>query len=238
MSGTVADVGSHLPIGQAAVAVVDAVTGDTLARTTSDAGGRYAIAFVRAATSSEEPPVAAGGPGRVAVFPNPLVGSDLTVRYTAPSGAAGAPVAEVTDVVGWSVTAGGRVAAGVYFVRLRFPDGRRSDAARVTVPSSRPLTLHLERLGSTPSPGVFVAAYAPGRRPPTAAARTEKGSEFSRAAFPAMQEVGIMGGGRARADRPGGTVTFTNGSYAPFEVRQTSGEPLRLGARRRGSRSC
>jgi hypothetical protein len=74
--------------------------------------------------------------------PNPHAGGPLTVRYVA-DGSAEGPTLEVFDLLGRRAEPSAPLAAGVYLYRLRYDDGRVSEAGRLTQLLSGPLDVQL-----------------------------------------------------------------------------------------------
>ena len=85
-----------------------------------------------------------------ALYPNPVAGSAVTVAY--PDDGAATPEVEVFDVLGRRVSSEGVLPAGVYLVRLRWPDGRVSAPQPLTKLTNDPLVVDLRPTTAAPSP--------------------------------------------------------------------------------------
>jgi hypothetical protein len=112
-----------------------------------------ALALSVAAPAAQE----AAGLAAPAAYPNPLGRGTLTIAY-ATEGRAEAPALEVLDLLGRRVSSEGVLPAGVYLLRLRWPDGRLSAAQPLTKLASGPLDVRLAPYEAGSTSGAAPAA--------------------------------------------------------------------------------
>ncbi|MEM6785255.1 MAG: hypothetical protein AAF624_16160, partial [Bacteroidota bacterium] len=125
LSGTVTASSDGQPIARAEVRVLDPNDGTVLAdRIFTDGMGQFSADPDIVVSSDDDTAAVPTEFAVLPIYPNPLAAGAqlLTVRYTTPQNVRTEPDVEVLDLLGRRV--GGRLAAGLYFVRLRLDDGR------------------------------------------------------------------------------------------------------------------
>jgi hypothetical protein len=155
VEGVVLDSHSRITVADVHVTALDATSRDTLNHTTTDAHGRYQLDLpftVRSKEVPDSPEYAIWIDG-----PNPvssITGTEIRIGYSAPHSVA-EPSAELYDIRGRVMRLPQVLPAGIYFVRLHFPDGRLSTAEKVVVASPFVPSLKVRRMAPpnrTPAP--------------------------------------------------------------------------------------
>lgn len=145
VAGTITDGASGAPVASALISVLDDASGDTLAAGVySDMEGRYRITFAaEVAVQDDELP----GDYRLHdVYPNPMAAGTITLRYETPGDRPEVPTLEIYDLLGRRLPHVDVLAAGVYFVRLRFAHDRVTPAKRFVVTRGGSVDLQLHQL--------------------------------------------------------------------------------------------
>lgn len=135
VSGHITDHDTGIHVEGADVRILDAATGVVLGQGVSDTDGRYEIAVHVAVESGSTIPRSYSVEP---VYPNPVTASDALVRieYRASQAQREEPDILLYDALGHHVRPGSRLAAGAYYVRLRFADGTLGDVRSLVMAES------------------------------------------------------------------------------------------------------
>ncbi len=136
------------PLPRARVMVLTADQSDTLTVLFTDAAGRYEDQLDTSVGVDEPRGVAAGTELAIAaIYPNPVAGggSTVNIRYATRTAGEEAPTVELFDVLGRLLPEDSRIAAGLYFVRLRTSGERVSPTRTLVVTASGPVRFVMSR---------------------------------------------------------------------------------------------
>lgn len=147
LSGTVTDAAGDPLLRAKVIIIAEAADGDTLATLLTDQQGRYRTTITGVAAE----PLSGKGPSTYAVgevHPHPLSATQTRtaqLRYTTPGNRPADPTLELFDLLGRRVDPEQSLSADLYFYRLRFHSGTRTDAKRLVLSEGGQLRFELVR---------------------------------------------------------------------------------------------